>query len=108
MTEKAQQYQAAFEEGLSLDEIAAAFGVSSGSVAQTLLRHGITTSTPPEDVDPAVRARELAERGFSFSQIKRALKVKTPELEVLLSPWYAVVTARKGRQRARKRRLVRR
>lgn len=108
MTEKAEQYQAAFEEGLSLDDIAAAFGVSSNSVAQTLLRHGISTSPATEDVDPAQKARELADRGFSFSQIKRALKVKTPELEVLLAPWYAVVTAKKGRQRARKRRLVKR
>lgn len=108
MSDKAQQYQAAFEEGLSLDEIAGAFGVSAGSVAQTLLRHGISTSAPGQDVDPAVKAREMAERGFSFSQIKRALKVKTAELEVLLSPWYVVVPAKKGRQRARKRRLVRR
>ncbi|NNE69712.1 MAG: hypothetical protein HKN29_05030 [Rhodothermales bacterium] len=108
MSDKAQQYQAAFEEGLTLEEIGTAFGVSSSSVAQTLLRHGVSTSGSSEEVDPALLARQLAERGFSFSQIKRALKVKTAELEVLLSPWYVVVPAKKGRQRTRKRRLVRR
>ena len=108
MTDKADQYRSALEEGMTLDEIATAFGVSSGSVAQTLLRHGFGTSIPSEDVDPARKAREMADRGFSFSQIRRALKVKTPELEALLSPWYVVIPSKKGRQRARKRRLVRR
>ncbi|MFT5515507.1 MAG: hypothetical protein ACI80V_001633 [Rhodothermales bacterium] len=108
MTDKAEQYRAALGEGMNLDEIAEAFGVSSGSVAQVLLRNGIGTSMRSDDVDPALRARDLGDRGFSFGQIKNPHKVKTPELEVLISPWYVAVPSKKGRQRARKRRLVRR
>lgn len=108
MTDTAEQYRAALEEGMDIDEIAAAFGVSRNSVSKALLRHGVVVSPPSGNLDPAVQARNLADQGFSFSQIKKALKVKTPELEVLLSPWYVVVPSKKGRQRARKRRLLRR
>jgi hypothetical protein len=102
-TPTSEQYKAAFEEGMSLEEIAEAFGVPKQTIALALAKGGA------EKVGAlAQRAKGLADGGFSFSKIKKQLSVSTPELEALLSPWYVITRAEKGARRTRKRRLVRR